>query len=83
MIRYDPEVENATAKKMRVYARNPRYSGDVVKVLQNLGVKKKNIKSIEVDDEFYWVEAYLTPKQKLEALKSLVVRRMEESMFNC
>jgi hypothetical protein len=70
----DPEVENANAVKMRVYTISSKHSGQAVTTLQNLGVKKKNIEVIKVEGEYYWIEAYLTPKQRLDAMKSPVVR---------
>ena len=74
MVGCDPEVENATAVKMRIYTSSSKYSGQAITTLQNLGVKKKNIVVVKVDGEYYWIEAYLTQKQRLDALKSPAVR---------
>jgi hypothetical protein len=68
---------------MRVFARDQTMFDGVVLRLVQLGVDRKYIEIIEEGGERYWIEAYLTPKQKFEAKMVSLVGFMICYNYDC
>jgi hypothetical protein len=66
----DPETGNGQSQKARVHT---DFSSPVVIALVHLGLKKTNIKVIEVEGEYCWIEAILTTTQRRLAMQNPLV----------